>query len=155
MFLTPSSSRARQVVVVDHVMPLLRAEQDRDHLMPEKLAAVPLGTFAPVLSLLLDLAHPDRDLGRAQLREGAGSRRAARRRCLWKGQGPGQKPASILGQPDWGRRLRRLVSLRLGAGPAPRTLTDAAATTVAARQSRAIGDWSNGGTARRVSGRSR
>src|SRR5580704_12131151 len=120
MFLTPSSSRARQVVVVDHVMPLLRAEQDRDHLMPEKLAAVPLGTFAPVLSLLLDLAHPDRDLGRAQLREGAGSRRAARRRCLWKGQGPGQKPASILGQPDWGRRLRRLVSLRLGAGPAHR-----------------------------------
>jgi hypothetical protein len=82
MFLTPSSSRARRVVVVDHVMPLLRAEQHRDHVLPQKLAAVPISALAPASALLLDLAHPDRDLGRAQLRDRDGVRIGSR---LWIG----------------------------------------------------------------------
>jgi hypothetical protein len=60
--------RAGEVVVIDHVMPLLRAKQHRDHVASEELTTVTVGALTPVLALLLDLAHADRDLRRAQFR---------------------------------------------------------------------------------------
>ena len=60
--------RAGEMVLIDHVMPLLRAKQHRDHVASEELTTVTVGALTPVLALLLDLAHADRDLRRAQFR---------------------------------------------------------------------------------------
>ena len=59
--------RARQMMVIDHVIALVRAEHDGDHVLAEQLGALLLGfVLAPALALFLYLAHADRHLGRAQ-----------------------------------------------------------------------------------------
>ena len=59
--------RARQMMMVHHIVMLVRAEHDRNHVLAEKYGA-PFGRFvlAPALALFLHLPHPDRHLGRAQ-----------------------------------------------------------------------------------------
>ena len=60
--------RSGEMMVVDDVMPLLRAEDDRDRVPAEKLGAFLPLVLAPALSFLVDLAHAHGDLGGAQAR---------------------------------------------------------------------------------------
>src|SRR5262249_6505195 len=59
--------RAREVMMIDHVVALLRPEDDRDHVLAEILALLLAFVLAPTLALLLDFTHADRDLRGAQL----------------------------------------------------------------------------------------
>jgi hypothetical protein len=59
--------RARQMMMIDHIVAILRPKHDRDHVLAEELGAFLGALLAPVLALFLDLPHPDGDLGRSQL----------------------------------------------------------------------------------------
>src|SRR5581483_7696637 len=60
--------RARQVMVVDHVVALVRPADDRDHVLTQELRSFLLRfVLAPAFALLLYLSHADRHLGWAKL----------------------------------------------------------------------------------------
>ena len=59
--------RARQMMVIDHVIALVRAVDDGDHVLAEQLGALFLRfVLAPALALFLYLSHSDRHLGRTE-----------------------------------------------------------------------------------------
>src|SRR5262245_60422638 len=57
------------MVVIDDIMALLRSENDRDHMFAQEFGALCGAFLAPALSLGLHLAHADRDLRRAKVRD--------------------------------------------------------------------------------------
>src|SRR5258707_7666449 len=67
--------RERQMMVVDDVIALFRAEDHRDHMLAEKFGILILflGRLTPVFALGFDFPHADGDLGRTQV--GNGDRR--------------------------------------------------------------------------------
>src|SRR5438874_1961019 len=63
--------RARQMMVVDNVVTLVRPHDYRDHMSAQKLALlflrfVPAPMLAQALAFILDLHHSDRHLGRTK-----------------------------------------------------------------------------------------
>ena len=62
--------RARQMVMIDHIVALVRPKHHRDHVPPQKLALLYLLVLAPVLAqalaLFLHLSHSNRHLGWTQ-----------------------------------------------------------------------------------------
>jgi hypothetical protein len=59
--------RARQMVMIDHVVALVRPEDHGDHMSAQKLALLYLPVLAPMLpqalALFLHLSHSNRHLG--------------------------------------------------------------------------------------------
>jgi hypothetical protein len=62
---------ARKMVMIDDVVPKLRAENHGNHVPAEKLAAL-LAHLPPAFALRLNFAHADGNLGRAQFANGDG-----------------------------------------------------------------------------------
>src|SRR5262249_1157972 len=67
VLLTLVEQRAREVMMIDDVVVLLRPEDDRDHMLAETLALLLAFVLTPALALLLHLAHADRDLRGTQV----------------------------------------------------------------------------------------
>src|SRR5262249_5780273 len=57
------------MVVIDDIMALLRSENDGDHMFAQEFGALCCAFLAPALSLGLHVAHADRDLRRAKVRD--------------------------------------------------------------------------------------
>ena len=62
--------RPRQVVMIGDVVPELRSEDHRDHVLAEEFFTLLGGGLPPALALDQHLAHADGDLGRTQVDNG-------------------------------------------------------------------------------------
>src|SRR5258708_26129641 len=89
------------MMMVAHIQAVLGAADDGNHVAAEEFRTFFRFLLLPALLLGLDLAHPDRDLGRPQLDEGNGvqDRFTDRDHCespkRWVGEGATWSPSNI------------------------------------------------------------
>jgi len=63
--------RAGEMMMVDEVTPVARAEHHRDHVMGEEISEALCAARFPRFALARDFAHPESHLGRTQVEHGS------------------------------------------------------------------------------------
>ena len=59
--------RKREVMVVDHIVTFLRAQDHRDHVVTQEISDLLCASLPQAFALFFDLMHPDRNLRGTQV----------------------------------------------------------------------------------------